>query len=364
MSKNYFVGRYVDDMRDLYALSLVSGLNGVAMGAPGWGKTDIALSMLQEALPDQYTMVRVEPSTLPQEVKGGTDIPHYLATGEYRIKQDGTAFDPKWKAIVIDEIGRANRVLVGTLMFVMDRKDICRPAPVIATSNFMPTSPEAEAMLDRIALWHWVKVNGLDVSDMARAQMAGTGGLLSVVGKIPTDQEIDFARNAKPGPQAIDAVAGVLSSLASEAMQEGFNPHPRRVWQWQRALFAYSAYLTGTDNFSSVPADAVKALRFVWPAKTQADHERWSSLILSMSDPVGGSLDAEMVKVYTTLSTFAGLNATERTSKIGEAFAVMSSAQQTFDALYKTHKDQRLKEASDKVTQWFANASQGKAIER
>lgn len=367
-SNGYFVGNYVGDVRDLMVASLLTGQNSVVLGAPGWGKTDMGLSTLLHSIPDLFSFVRIEPSTLPQEIKGGIDVPAYLETGEFITKTEGSAFDPKWKAVLVDEFGRVNRVTAGTLMFLMDRKDVVYPAPVIATSNFMPSSPEAEALLDRFALWYWITPTAQDVRVMTIAQMqakANANGLPKMPGKLPTLAEIEFVRNATPGASAMAAVADVIANVAGEIAAEGHGiVHPRRNNQWWKTLYYYSVWLTGDPNFSTVPAEAVKMLRFAHPAKTAEEYGEWARIVVGMGDPVGAAIEGEYVNVLAELNKFAGLDAAQRTTAITDAYTAMTKAQQSLESLKAAHPDSRLQQAIEQITSWFSVASQGKRIER
>lgn len=356
-SNAFFTGSYVDEMRELFVVSLVSGIHSVAMGAPGWGKTDIVAALLEEVMPDEHKMVRIQPATGRGEVEGTADMDELLQNSRFTINQADTAFDSKWKALIVDEIGRANRMIVGTLMFLMDRKDLQFAPPILATSNYMPTAPEAAAMLDRIGLWYWVKVQNSDFAEVAKAQLMGLGGGLRVPGKLPTMAEIEAARHSIPDDKTISVVADVVDRVGQEAAQAGMIVNPRRLTQWTKVVYHYSAYLLGTPNFTTVPAEAVRALRFANIAREQKDYDAWALLIQGMADPIGAAIESIMASAADAFNIFVDAGSTD----FAQAGRVIAEKQAELKAL---GNDPRIKECTTELTKWFALASQGKKISR
>ena len=359
----YFAGKYVDAMREFFAVSLTTGNNSVVIGAPGWGKTDIAVAMLDEIMPNDHYVLRIQPATSREEVQGSKDMEKLLKESVIVDKVDGTAYDPKWRAIVLDEVGRANRIIVGNLMFLLDRKDVRVPAPILATSNFMPTNPEAEAMLDRFGLWHWVKPSLSDFASVAKAQMqkmgngGGANGGMKVPGRIPTLAELDFCHNAKPGPNAIKAISDVVEMVGNKATECGVQVTPRRITQWTHLLYRYGAYITGTEDFSSVPGEVVQALRFANISKTEQAYADWSMLIGSMVDPIAANIEAIMTDAVDAFQKFVSAG----TSGLTDAATALMQAQAKLKAM---GNDPRLLEAQNQLTAWFSAASRGEAVSR
>lgn len=357
-TKAYYTGAYVTDVADLYASSLVSGLHSVAIGPPGSGKTDIAISMLKEIYGDSYwSMARIHPGTQPEEIEGPADMEVLLKDSRLERKVEGTPFDPSNRAVLIDEIGRANRVLVGLLMFLLDQKSHHAP-PVLATSNFMPTSIEAEALLDRISLWMHVDVGHFDPRAMVAAQMSGTNGFLSVPGKLPTKEAIEFVWNAQPGTKAINAVSDVLETVAGDAVAEGFSVHPRRLFQWQRLLYRTSVWLTEKADFSSVPAESVAYLRFAMPSKTSEEWARWTDLVGVSGDPAGAIIERVMAEGIGKMNKLADMHVDVRMAEVGAALQDLQSELKTVG------EDPRVEEAIAESSSWFALLARGEKIHR
>lgn len=367
-----FQGGYVQDMADLYTASIVSGLHSLAVSPPGWGKTDISTSLLRSIYGpegDKWVMVRVKLATVPQTIAGVPDYDLMLQKSQYQLNRTGTVYDPRFRAIVGDELGRGNAALNDEWVEVLDRKDILNPPPVLGTSNFMPKDERAKALLDRIALWLWVSPNGISPKAVAAAQLASTNGAMTVPGRIPTENEIDFVWNATPGPQAIDAVSNYIDSLAASLKQSGYSFHPRRIWQWQRLLFRMSCWLTNSHDFATVPEEAKAYLRFAWPTQTEEEFTRWVTTLQAVIDPLTAALEQVMSDVANQLQKFADLSDAERIAKIAETGIILANANMTLNGL-KIQPDiaaipdavTRIDKAVVQITEWYAKASQGKKV--
>ena len=257
----YFTGSYVNDVRDLYVASLVTGWHSLVVGAPGWGKTDIALSLLTDVYgSDAFLFLRLHEAILPNRLEGSTDMDHLLQKSEFRLNRTGTPYDPKYQAMLLDEMGRGNDVAYGLLMDVLDRKDTTTLMPVLATANFLPVGKKYEGLLDRFALWHWVSPGSLDARAVALAQASRreSDPMLTVPGRLPTVAELDFCHTALPGPDALNALGDTIDLIGAEMVKEGKLLHPRRIAMFTKILLRMSYYLTGTNNFTKVPVDAIR----------------------------------------------------------------------------------------------------------
>jgi MoxR-like ATPase len=362
MGINYFVGDYVNGVRDLYVASLVTGQHSICLGAPGWGKTDIPLSMLTEIHGQDFCFIRLNEANQPELIQGPPDIDHLLKHSQFRLNQVNTPYDPRFKALLLDEVGRTNDLIYSLLIDTLDRKGASMP--VLATANFLPTGKKHEALLDRFGLWHWIAPSSMDAEAMAAAQMSRneTDPMLSVNGRLPTPSELLFIHAAKPGQAAIKAVSTFIGQLAAAAMTEGYTVNPRRIYQWQRIVYRMGVWMTGQEDFSTLPNEAIKAVRFAWPALTSADHSKWATLVTSIQDPVAAGIEVFLNEAASKVNEAAAI--TDPTQRMAYTTHVMA-ADANLTALGKTYpNDQRIADAKVMITSWFANIARGEKVSR
>ena len=360
-----FQGSYVSDMADLYKASLVTGLHSLAVSPPGWGKTDISSSLVSEVYGPEgvaWLMVRIKLATVPQAIAGVPNYDIMLQQSRYELSKVGTVYDRKFKAIIADELGRGNAALNDEWVERLDMKGCINPAPVLATSNFMPKDERARALLDRIALWLWVDPEQLDVKQVAASQMAATNSTMTVPGRIPTAEEIDAVQAAIPGPKATEAVASYIESVAGELKKAGYSFHPRRIWQWQRVLFRMSCWLTGDPDFADIPDDAKRYLRFAWPTQSQDEYNRWVTTLESVVDPLTAALEMIMAQVAATFDEFAGRSADQRIATIADVGLAFANSQTTLMRMKDGANDGRINEAIQQMTDWYGKACSGKRV--
>lgn len=363
----YFQGRYVQDMAGMYLAGIVAKLNSLAIGAPGYGKTDVAESMCEDVFGSAYGFFRIDPSTMPEELKGAVDIEKLLSKDPaFQRKLKGSLFDNDLHVHIVDEVGRGSGVILNILLLALNRKDVADPAPVLATSNFMPKGVEFEALLDRFALWKWVApTNDLDTSAMVRAQLMGLGGRLHVDMALPDMAELQQVWAARPGDKATEAIIEVIAGLEAEIANEGLIANPRRRTAWARLLYRMGVYHTGDADFSALPGDAVASLRWAWPAKTEAEAATWSALVGGLTDPVQTLIDSGMAEVATAAN--AAIEAMSAGGmEMAEAANAVSQAVMKFerDARGLGVNDPRIKEASATMLGWTANVMRKERIQR
>lgn len=365
--KQYFAGKYIDSLRDVYVASLLSGLNSVAIGAPGYGKTDVALSILGDMFsPGEYTFTRLSPTTPAEAVEGPVDIQKLMSVSEFERKVAGTPMDGQMQAHLVDEIFRANSMVLQSLMFVSDRKDLKFAPPVLATANFLPRGEEFEALLDRFGLWHWVEPSAADAGAIARSKLMGGAGRLHVPGNLPTTQdigEIHFAAE-QPGLRAVEAVAGVIEQLAADVAAEGLTVNPRRVTAWAHLLYRCGVYYSGSADFQAVPDAAMRLLRFAWRAATPAEAQRWTQLAGSVADPVAAAVE----QVLADGAKLVNDALVEAAAKPGNKDAIVGAATRQLhgllQALIALGNDPRAAEANALIMTWFGALAAGRKIER
>ena len=365
----YFQGKYIKDVAGMYLAGIVCRLNGIAIGAPGYGKTDVAESMLGDIFPAGTSKTfYIDPSTTPEEVKGAVDIKRLLADDpEFVRKAAGSVFDTGMHAFVLDEIGRGNGVILNVLLHAIARKDVADPAPFLATTNFMPKGVEFEALLDRFALWNWVAAapGDIDTGAMVRAQLLGLGGKLHVDMPLPALSDLEDVWQARPGTKAADAIVDCIATLEAEIASEGLSANPRRRTAWSRLLYRMGVLHSGDADFSALPNEAVAALRWAWPARTEAEAATWTALVGGMADPVQTIIDEAMANVAKAANDAVEALASGK-MQMGEAANVVAQAVIAFERNAKGLgvNDPRIEEAKVTMMGWTANVMRKERIER
>lgn len=363
----YFEGSYVNHMRDAVVASLLSGEHACLIGGPGFGKTDVAMSIARDVLPSNSKMIRITSGMKESAINGAPNIAKLINESQLVAEVTGTAYDPSVKMVIVDEFGRASSMIYTSLMYLTDRKS--ETVPVIATSNFMPNDKAAEALLDRLGLWCWV--NPTLTADEARkisvAKSKGKNRQMSVRGKLPTQQEIEAAYAAQPGDKAIEVIADIVFQLSVDAIAEGYTINPRRVSQWENVLFRVSFWLTGGNaDFDKVPAEAVQMLRFCFPLRTQEEAEKWGRVVAAMADPVQVIIDDVLSRAAGALNAEAdkisAMGAQARMSAIPAVGAVLAGFQT--ELAQAGAVDPRIQAAMVQLSQWYATTVRGEKIQR
>lgn len=307
-----FQGQYVEELKLAAIASAVSGVHVMFIGKPGRGKTMIAkfAAMIMFGV-DRVVFLRFDATTPPEKIQGHPDIAKLLSeTPVFELVKDGSIYDPNAKCIILDELFRAMDTSYDIVLDALDRQDInADDAPVaFATSNFTATSERTEALRDRIGLWVWLPDEALDVKAIVMNQLQSLGVGLELTDHIPTYADIQRVRAARPGKDAIQCIAETIETLAAEA-EKGltddnnnvvarFEVNPRRLDQWGRILFRMGYWLTGDDNFSVVPDQAKKCLRWAWPLTDERQAQHWAAVVGAIADPVDGAIQALMNECY------------------------------------------------------------------
>ena len=223
--------------------------------------------------------------------------------------------------ILLDELGRPGDHIFDLFLDGTDRQDVDQfAAPVIwGTTNFMPASERTEAMRDRFGMWVWITPSELNVKDFASSALHAMIDGMEVLSKLPTVDEIEAIQRMTPGPLAENAIGELLEVLTEEAekgvlvednkvnaingkkinaKQFAFHVHPRRIAQWAQLVFRYSAYLTGSDNFSVVPNKASSVLKWAWPTMSHEEWQAWAQVSTAVGDVVGAAIQEAQRAAY------------------------------------------------------------------
>lgn len=362
MTTAYFVGRYVDEYAKVLLASLLGGMHVMALSGPGTGKTAIMESVARGM--GAYVMVRCDPSTPPEKIKGAIDVKRYLESGEFGENIEGTPFDPDMRIVILDEMTRASEVVQHLNIQLLDRGRgaAVYDYPVVwGTANFVKLANQLEALYDRIGLWYHLPDEDVNVLDFVRAQVAGRqNGGLQVQYPMPTGEKILEVRNAVYSDEAVLAVARFLDIVVGELGAQNIRVNRRRLEQWQRILLACSCYESGPD-FKQVSPLALDVFQYAWPAPKPEDQVRFQQIVAECSNPAQHALDQAMASVMQFMNQVAQMQGEDdRKGKIGEMGLMISKSE---TALKEAGVDpQMVMAASIKFAKWFGDAVAGQPI--
>src|SRR3990167_7020166 len=227
-----FQGAYIGDIRDTLIASALSGHHVILLSAPGWGKTNVAVEVAKAIAGDNHVFIGLDSTTPPEAMSGMIDPAAILDTPprlEKVIK--GTPYDPNARIVTLDEIGRASEIVFDMLLHVLQpyHVDPDHAPSVWATSNFAPSGDRQEALRDRFALWMWVSPQSMDVRGLVKTRLNRKfGESLAVPNGVPVPDWNDVMRirQARPNDATSTAVAAVIETLATEAVQAGYQLSP------------------------------------------------------------------------------------------------------------------------------------------
>jgi MoxR-like ATPase len=297
-----FSGGYVNTVKAVLRASALSGQHALLLGGPGLGKTRMTVSAAHAIYGEQcVSFRRLSPSTSTEELRGPYDIAKLIDPVNPVMERvvAGTPYDPSVRLVIIDELSRASDVIFDVLLDVLDRVDTTTAPPVWATANFAMRGTRVEALLDRIALWHWLPLHpAFDVESMVAAHLNGQAAFDS--DDMPTREQVDMCRSAKPSKRAVALVGDVMRTLVNAAMRSDIVLHPRRLVQVSRVVFATSMCDAGTPDFCSIGVTTREAVECCAPApKGDQDQQQWRaacSVLDAQSDDAG--LVSDLVSRY------------------------------------------------------------------
>jgi MoxR-like ATPase len=358
-----FQGSYVTEFEKALIASAVSGEHLCAIGAPGFGKTDVAQAMRRAIWPDNSVFLRIDASTPSEKVTGGYD-PIEAINGRLVHVVKGTVYDPVTLggAIVLDEAFRASSPVFDVFIDVLNRQDIAKslhPA-VWITSNFPPTGERTKAVIDRIGLWVWFDdAIEVDHGAIVEASLDSLDDDLELPLTPPTAAEIAAVRAMKPGKNATRAVRDYVENLIVEiaASETPFFVNPRRDKQWARLLFRTSALYAGSDDFGSIHAEALSMMKFCFPLTSIQLAKDWAELTQAQGDPVASEINQALRETYEQFILVKNSVADEfrLTIELGEKQAMfVRKMRDLADRDPAIANDPRVKEAERALTAAYA----------
>lgn len=294
-----FVGEYPKEVKKLFTASLVSGTNTIIISKPGWGKTEMALTIGKNVAPDGTIFIELDPSTPPETIKGAYD-PAKMLDGQLERIVKGTPYDPDAKIVILDEIWRANDVVFDSLIHATAPKlvnPIDRPI-FWGTANWVNKSERNAALRDRFGLYMFLE-GDLNAEEVVSQQINNGMWDLTWADDVPRWEECIRIRKAKPTKKSEDTIKAVISTLVAEAskpadekdLRPRFEVNPRRVGQWAEILFRLSILYHGKANFDDV-SQAAELLKYAYPLMDKETARAWHEVTASIANSFGSVLDA------------------------------------------------------------------------
>lgn len=345
-----FVGKYVKEMAEVHRASALSGVNCYVVGAePGTGKTDISLASAYSMFgQDHVLFLRIDPSTDPMVVKKRYDPQALITTGELKMIADGSPYDSRLIAWVIDEIARANDPMFDALLATLDMKSWPHQIKPVAfaTGNWIPKSERTRAMIDRFGMYYVVPNEAIEVQKFVAATLGGMMDERKTVDfDYPSFDEIVETRKARPTPGVVELIGDFLADFREE-IQQGLRvtdangnvvvkrqfraPNRRRLEMWEVILFRVSYYLYQDDDFTDVHPDAYKMLAYSWRADTPEELNDWRDLVLATaSDPIQAALERLIKQAYNSMTQIANAGASAPPARIMQE--LMAEVQKNLD---------------------------------
>lgn len=365
-----FIGSYPPIIRDLIIAGAVSSQNVLLVGPPGCAKTAIAIRMAQRMLDDpkgnadgkKWVMTRIDPSTSADEIAGIPNPATILDADNPRFERvlEGTPYEEGVSMWIPDEVGRGSDPLFDKMLQTLDMGKVRGNGdfPVaVGTTNFIPTDARVEALFDRFAMTFYIVPGRLPMRKLVEVSLM-SGGKPEVPGTVPTWDEIEEIRSWPIDPQGMKAVQDVLDELGTAAEKDGRPANGRRGDQWAHILYRFTCYVTGRNDFSTVPDEARKILRYCYPATSQQEASEWRRIVDSVMDKVGAAIDRNLSMAVQEFRRVAAipLDDDSRGDEVLKLGKIMSKVQ---SSLRVYEPDPRVAEAQQYVTSWFAAASMG-----
>lgn len=344
-------------LETVVSAALVSHQNMMVICPPGWGKSKMAYWMSVRSAEKAGTVfVPLSPSTPPEKITGPVSI-EALKQGKLEYSVTGTPYDPNASIVVLDELYRSSDVIFDMLIHrTNDIVDHDNQPVFLGTSNWTAKSERTEALRDRFALWYYFEPDGVDSEAIIRAMDISTWAF-----NVPSIKEAKEIRAIPIPTVSLDAIIKAVDNLQDAIGNEKFEVNPRRVEAWREILFRFSVYKTGQAAFKDVPAEALRVLKYAYPAKDAAEMRKWAGLASTVVDVVGSKIEAyvqEAKKKFLKVAKEADPN--QRAQFMADLGATLADSETELDKLGEG--DDRVEQAKATFHKWFKAAAEGKKI--
>lgn len=341
-------GEYLDDFVDSILAGFLGAFNVLILTPPGWGKTRVSIGVADALVGrDSLNITRLGKGSRPSQVEG-TLHPDTFKGGERKMNLAGTAMDDKYHMVLFDEIGRANDVVLDAALVATDRIDLppMDRAMFVATANQFDLREYTQAVADRFAAWVHLKPNMTDrmFGDIMQAQLTNGQIELALPNSIISFEDAMAIRNSLPTERTVEAIIkkGLGFKLASQAA--GFQVNPRRVDQWRRLMYYFSAYKWNTNDFDRVHPDALNLMRYMQPCASLEEHEAWVNAISDQINAVQTMIEGMYAQIIKSMKRMAEQAKVEGRDAI---LAEMLTFQQTATADLRQAKTDMLDQGED-----------------
>lgn len=286
--------------------------NGLVVGKPGYGKTEIIMAMLNQVFGEDKTLLfPCFPSTLPSDIVGYAN-PVYSLDPEAEQKgipywiTKGAPVDPHILGVLLDEISRFGDLGSDTAVHAMHDISLYHRPVYFGTANWLTPTPRNQAMHDRFTFTVHYEPSVVSVGSLVRTPAIQTWDF-----NLPTLEQVLAVNswmqefNSKPqNYQANEVIVELLENVVRLCQGTNFEMNNRRVFQMRSVIYSMGAYFAGSPDFNDVNPMTFSALQYCYPVTTYSESIEWKKIITSLIDVVETQLaefEANAYKAWTSI---------------------------------------------------------------
>lgn len=362
-------GDYIKEMAEAARISALSGGHMYLIGAPGWGKTATLHNMGHRYANGAMVKVTATPQLDESAFAGIKSVKARMEDRQETVL-DGTPLDPSKKLFVVDEFSRLNPFTIQAAIHALDPQ-VQSHCTIWTTNNHALEDEIFQAVYDRFLVVCYVSPSNFNLEEVGRAFFERGHSKVAPFW-MPSLDEVEAIRLAKPTEPAFDAMTKVVASLCKEiAINTSLSMSkatPRMAERLYRLLWPAAVLETGTSNFLTIPPRAVRYLRFAFPAQSHEEYNEWVKIVDKESLVQGVSSDAVEVMRHTE-HYFAKF---EQATNLGNKEAIQKEVMAIRAEFSKVHADlssrfgatnSNVLGLKQRFEAWVVAAVQGKKIE-